>query len=386
MHTCRSQIAAEKIPQKSEKVYLKHADIPRHLKKSIQGFTNYGKMLSKHGVQNNMDQLLELNKLEAHLLKLTLPFIRIAHCPRGAYFKLKGSLIMISADIPHSLSRILPQDQNILPVCFKRKLEYHGNYLEETISKNKVKAYFDFFKKNNPLYKDVSFEGEFIDQFEAECTQRAEDFDKASTIVIEKSQSELSRSESDSESESVDGDIEGLQQIDEETEFPEQFQFRDQSTVFCNKYEEDGSLPTVANRLADIIADFEIKNGIDSEEYRADKADVNDEIDLEEIDMFMDSFENNQGDRHQETHQKEVRDEIYDDNEDIDEIDNSDDQNTSGLYTTNVKESKSETSPLYSKNLNDYCSEKPDDESNDLDIQNISKASKEHFEKIKSRL
>ena len=122
--TCRSQIAQEKIPEKSEKIYLRQADIPRHLKKRIQGITNYGKTLQNHDVSKNFEQSLELNKLEAHLLKLTLPFIRIAHCPRGAYFKLKGSLIMISADIPHSLSRILPQDQNILPVCFKRKLEY----------------------------------------------------------------------------------------------------------------------------------------------------------------------------------------------------------------------------------------------------------------------
>ena len=71
---------------------------------------------------------------------------------------------MISADIAHSFSKILPQEQNILPVCFKRKLEYKGNFLEETIDKEKVKAYFDFFKENNPLYKEFSYREDFVDQ------------------------------------------------------------------------------------------------------------------------------------------------------------------------------------------------------------------------------
>ena len=63
--------------------------------------------------EDNVEQSLELNKLEAHLLKLTIPFVRIAHCPRGTYFKVRGNLILISADISHSLSRILPQGQKI---------------------------------------------------------------------------------------------------------------------------------------------------------------------------------------------------------------------------------------------------------------------------------
>ena len=335
--SCRSQIAKDKIPEKSEKIYLRQADIPRHLKKRIQGLTNYGKVLRKNDVSKNFEQSLELNKLEAHLLKLTLPFIRIAHCPRGAYFKLKGSLIMISADIPHSLSRILPQDQNILPVCFKRKLEYQGNFLEETINKNKVQAYFDFLKSKNPLYKDVSFEEEFIDQFKAECTQRADKFESDSSMILEKSQVEESSSESNSgsEYEDVDDDIE----VREDTESPE-VHFKDQSTVFCNKYEEDDSVPTVANKLANIIVDFEIQKGIDCEKYRPDKADVNDEINLEEIDMFLDSFQNNQDDEHQETPFEEVRDEIYDGSKDDDRVDEH-------LSTDGTKESEAADGQLY---------------------------------------
>ena len=84
----------------------------------------------------NIDQALQLNKLESHLLKIVIPFIRVAHCNRGSYIKVKGSVILISSDISHSMSRILPRKQNLLPVCLKRKMEYTGNYMEEMIDKN----------------------------------------------------------------------------------------------------------------------------------------------------------------------------------------------------------------------------------------------------------
>ena len=102
--------------------------------------------------ENSINKALQLNKLESHLLKLVIPFIRIGHCPRGAYFKVKGNLIMISADIQHSLSRILPKKQKLLPVSFKRKLCYTGSFMEEVIDKNKVETYFNFYKQYNPLY------------------------------------------------------------------------------------------------------------------------------------------------------------------------------------------------------------------------------------------
>ena len=153
---CRIHIKKGKIPTKSEKQQWKYANIPTHLKKTLTKVTSYSKVIKKRKLSkevNNIDRALELNKLEAHLLKLIIPFVRIAHCPRGTYFKVRGNLILISADVTHSLSRILPLSQNIIPVCFKRKLEYTGNYLEEVIDKNKVQAYFDFYKANNPLYK-----------------------------------------------------------------------------------------------------------------------------------------------------------------------------------------------------------------------------------------
>ena len=78
----------------------------------------------------------------------------MAHCPKGPYLKVKGDLILISADVSHSLSKILPQEQNLLPVAFKRKLAYSGSFLEEMIETEKVVQYFSWLKKHNHLYKE----------------------------------------------------------------------------------------------------------------------------------------------------------------------------------------------------------------------------------------
>ena len=73
----------------------------------------------------------KLNRLEAFILKLVIPFVRVANCRRGRYLMVKGNLILISSDIPDSLSKILPTEQQLLPVSLKRKIEYRGSFMEE---------------------------------------------------------------------------------------------------------------------------------------------------------------------------------------------------------------------------------------------------------------
>ena len=89
-------------------------------------------------------------------------FTRIAHAPRGPYFKVKGDLILISSDLQHTMDRILPIDQNLIPVSFKRRLAYSGAFLEEYVKKKKLLMFFEFLKKNNHLYKVNEVECSFI--------------------------------------------------------------------------------------------------------------------------------------------------------------------------------------------------------------------------------
>ena len=231
-----------------------------------------------------MKQSLQLNKLESHLLKLVIPFIRVAHCTRGTYIKVKGSLILMSSDISHSMSKILPVAQHLIPVCLKRRLDYTGNYMEEIIDKNKVNAYFNFFKRYNPLFKDIELKESRIDQYEYESVVSAEQFDdEANKLDSEKniSPEEDEAPEKDSDSDSSTASSEDGFDANLNTYFNPEIEkqneeikyFRDESSVFCNKYEEDLQSQTIANRLASLIVEAEMHYNVSFE----------DEIEKEEI-------------------------------------------------------------------------------------------------------
>ena len=146
-----------KEPKRAQKEVLGFLDFPENFKLELESICAPSKKENK----------IDLNKLEDFLLKRVIPFMRIAHCGNfGTYMKVMGNLIMISSDVVHSLNRILPVAQDLIPVSFKKRLQYQGYFLEEYIDKNKVLAYFKFLKKYNHLYEDVEFNDEALANFE----------------------------------------------------------------------------------------------------------------------------------------------------------------------------------------------------------------------------
>ena len=95
-------------------------------------------------------------------MKLVIPFIRVGHLPRGPYIKVKGDLIMISSELKESLNKILPLSQDLIGVAFRRKISYRGHYIEEYVDKNKIHAYFNFFKDYNHLFQDFTFDDTIV--------------------------------------------------------------------------------------------------------------------------------------------------------------------------------------------------------------------------------
>ena len=167
-------------------------------------------------------------------------------------------------------------------------MEYTGNYIEEIIDKDKVKAYFEFFRKYNPLFKNVSLKEDQIDQYENDTIE-------ATVAFKEEKEVDISDTESKSEEESSDDDIciqtNEIENTDQVESVESNRFYRDETTVFCDKYETDKSKNSVANRLATIIVDFErtiknIKN--EDEKYNFE---IEDEIETAEIDLIdNDSF------------------------------------------------------------------------------------------------
>ena len=122
--TCKISIDNGKDPIRSQKEFFGLIDFPDNFKKSLEDDVV---------VENNTG--IKLNKLEDFLLKLAIPFLRVGHSPRGRYFRVKGSLIMISAELQTTMEKILPCQQNLIPVSFKRKVEYKGYFIEEYVNK-----------------------------------------------------------------------------------------------------------------------------------------------------------------------------------------------------------------------------------------------------------
>ena len=96
---CLKDIGSNKVLKRSNKNKFKFANFPKYflekLKKICKVKERNSSTNSPLDQENHERQVLQLNRLEAYLLKLIIPFIRIAHCPRGSYFKVKGELILI---------------------------------------------------------------------------------------------------------------------------------------------------------------------------------------------------------------------------------------------------------------------------------------------------
>ena len=175
-------------------------------------------------------------------MKTAIPFMKIGHCPRGNYFQLKGSVVMISADVTRTLEKILPVRQNLIPISFKRKLEYKGHYLREYIDREKLALYFKFFKTNNHLYEDLEL-GD-LERFEEEMTSAADN---------------------------QTGDEEGSEPTEPEV-IP-----MNQSSIILDKYQEPINVQTYANKYGAMIYELEhFHNIFNQEEEEEEEPAVND--------------------------------------------------------------------------------------------------------------
>ena len=143
-------------------------------------------------------EFMTLNKLESHLLKLIIPFVRIAHIPwRYGEFKVKGLMITVEADVKDTIEKKNITQQELIPVSLKRKIAYKGNYMEEMISKSKIEEYFNYFKRENPLFAEEQLKLDKIDEW------------IKSVLAKDSEREEVDNDcESDSETEEVDKDCE----------------------------------------------------------------------------------------------------------------------------------------------------------------------------------
>ena len=143
---CLKDINKNRIPKRSKINLFKFSQFPssfvEDLKKHCVSKGSPWEHEADGSEHTYEGSFVQLNRLESFLLKLVIPFVRVAHCPRGPYLKVKGDLILISSNLEHSLSQILPLEQNFIPVSFKRKLAYSGSFIEEIVERKKNSAHY----------------------------------------------------------------------------------------------------------------------------------------------------------------------------------------------------------------------------------------------------
>ena len=120
-------------------------------------------------------------------------------------------------------------NQDLLPVCFKRKLAYTGAYIEEYIERGKVEMYLNWFREHNHLYKDITFDNNKLESFMEEALSSIRD------NLTEGNEFPKGLEEENIEIlETFDN-----QRIDEpDIKVPDKL-ISTQTTLFMNKYEED---------------------------------------------------------------------------------------------------------------------------------------------------
>ena len=222
--SCKTQVNRNNVPKRCQKEIFGFLNFPDVLKDLLEEICIPKSIEAKEDPEK---KYLNLNKCEDYLLKLVIPFIRVAHLPRGRYFKVIGDLILISADLMQTMDKILPLQQSLIPVSFKRSLQYKGHYIEEYVDKEKVLAYFNWFKENNHLFKDFTFDTCLVDDFQEKAINKSKHIDEEKD-----DNSEVPKNESES--------------------VP-----KNHSSHLRNKYVEDIESETVANNLADLIVHFE---------------------------------------------------------------------------------------------------------------------------------
>ena len=134
------------------------------------------------------------------------------------------------------MEKIIPQEQSLFPVSFKRKLSYEGFFMEEVIDKEKIIEWFKWLKQNNEHFRDIELSIEKIDDFEESSRKKADEMERISTVTMTVPEDEFEKEEAT-----------------EEIPLSKQ-----NTTLMVDKYEIDPKDKSYQNLLADLIVKCEI--------------------------------------------------------------------------------------------------------------------------------
>ena len=115
-------------------------------------------------VANNLElssvppELSCLNRLETRLLCLRVAFMTLVALPAGKQRCIHGPAVNIPVQIDRIITTLprLPDDSQLVPLKFKRKLSYKGHYMYDFITPEKILDALRWLKLHHPQYANVA--------------------------------------------------------------------------------------------------------------------------------------------------------------------------------------------------------------------------------------
>merc|ERR1711954_140684 len=201
----------------------------------------------------------------------------------GKYLKVVGNLVMITSDLDHTFCRILPADQQIIPVSLKRKLSYEGYYIEEWVDSRKISMYFAWFKENNPFFYDVMFDIESMDKNAQDIAENIEKYLATGHEIVK----EEKESDGDDENIFTNKILDGVESlhVDKDTHTVSY------DSALMNKYGAEIEEESPMYQFAQLIVNYEISMDIEHkhiEDLETELLEVKDEVVDEKVDSAAD--------------------------------------------------------------------------------------------------
>ncbi|CAG2210050.1 unnamed protein product [Mytilus edulis] len=101
-----------------------------------------------------------LSELESVLLSQRILFYKLLNLPRGGQKGFKGKLVnvpVILSKVTSALPRT-PTEAGIIPVKLKRKLQYKGHHIHQTIQPQAIRHGLSWLKRHNKYYTNVQID------------------------------------------------------------------------------------------------------------------------------------------------------------------------------------------------------------------------------------
>ena len=111
-------------------------------------------------------ELSSLNELEARLISLRVPFMKMVALPCGKQRSIHGPAVNVPTKIDNICTVLprLPSQSELIPLKLKRKLVYKGHYMYGYVTPEKLLNALKWLKANNPLYANIAINNDWVEE------------------------------------------------------------------------------------------------------------------------------------------------------------------------------------------------------------------------------